>query len=154
MVCCREDGSDVEAGKRRAINFVAEQIRRYQPDVIITQDYLGEYGHDNHRALAWAVTNAFYVAADPSATATNLAELLPWQASKLYLHLWPENRLFHTATDYRFAELGNMTPTEVADVGLDCHVSQRQPDVGERVSRPGKTMTHIHRNGGGSTPAQ
>lgn len=123
------DGRDVEAGKSRAINFVAEQIRRYQPEVIITQDYLGEYGHDNHRALAWAVTNAFYVAADPSTTATNLAGLLPWQASKLYLHLWPSNRLFHTATAYRFAELGNRTPTEVADVGLDCHVSQKQPDV-------------------------
>ena len=118
------DGSDVEAGKTRAINYVAEQIRRYRPDVIITQDLNGESGHDNHKATAYAVTRAFFVAADPTATATNLAGLAPWQARKLYVHLYPTNRLFHKYWEIPFPALSNQTPRQVATAGLACHVSQ------------------------------
>ncbi|HRT08034.1 MAG TPA: putative Ig domain-containing protein [Candidatus Paceibacterota bacterium] len=137
------DGSDVEAGKLKAINYVAEQIRRYCPDVIITHDLNGEYGHDNHRATAWAVTNAFFVAADPTATATNVAALPPWQACKLYLHLYPTNRLFHKYTEIPFLQLTNLTPRQVADIGLDCHVSQGRPDV-STVYRTGENFDGYH----------
>ena len=133
------DGSDVEAGKLRAIHYVAEQIRRYRPEVIFTHDANGEYGHDNHRATAYAVTNAFFVAADPGATATNLVGLPPWQAKKLYLHLYPANRLFHRFWEDASPELTNRTPRQVADLGLDCHVSQGRPDV-STVYRSGENF--------------
>ena len=120
----RGDGSDVAAGKARAINFVAEQIRRYRPDVIITHDLNGEYGHDNHKATAYAVTQAFFVAADPNATATNLVGLPPWQAQKLYVHLYPTNRFFHKFLETPCAALTNQTPHQVVNLGLTCHVSQ------------------------------
>ena len=120
----RGDGRDVEAGKARAINFVAEQIRRYRPDVIITHDLNGETGHDNHKATAYAVTRAFFVAADPTATATNLVGLPPWQARKLYVHLYPTNRLFHEFWETRYPCLANQTPRQVATSGLTRHVSQ------------------------------
>ncbi len=116
--------SEVEAGKARAINFVAEQIRRYRPDVVITHDLNGETGHDNHKATAYAVTQAFSVAADPNATATNLVGLPPWQAQKLYVHLYPSNRLFHTYWETPSASLSNQTPHQAVNVGLTCHVSQ------------------------------
>ncbi len=118
------DGSDVEAGKARAINYVAEQIRRYRPDVIITHDLNGESGHDNHKATAYAVTHAFFVAADPDAAATNLIGLPPWQAQKLYVHLYSTNRLFHTHWETPYQVLTNLTPHQVANTGLTCHVSQ------------------------------
>jgi hypothetical protein len=114
----------VEAGKARAINYVAEQIRRYQPDVIITHDLNGEYGHDNHKATAYAVTHAFFVAADPSATATNLVGLPPWQAQKLYVHLYPTNRLFHKFWETPYPALTNLTARQATINGLKCHVSQ------------------------------
>jgi LmbE family N-acetylglucosaminyl deacetylase len=120
----RGDGSDVEAGKARAINYVAEQIRRYRPDVIITHDINGEIGHDNHKATAYAVIHAFFVAADPNATATNLAGLPPWQAKKLYVHLYPTNRFFHEFWETPYASLTNQTPRQAATIGLTCHVSQ------------------------------
>jgi LmbE family N-acetylglucosaminyl deacetylase len=123
------DGADVEAGKQKAINTLAEQIRRYRPDIIITHDQAGEYGHHNHIATCWAVTNAFYVAADPAATAPNLAGLPPWQVKKLYIHLYPQNRLFHQFFELPCSQLGGLTPRQVADIGLDCHVSQGKPDV-------------------------
>jgi len=118
------DGSDVAAGKARAINYVAEQIRRYRPDVIITHDINGETGNDNHKATAYAVMQAFSVAADPTATATNLVGLAPWQAKKLYVHLYPINRLFHEYWENPYPSLGNQTPRQVATTGLHCHVSQ------------------------------
>jgi LmbE family N-acetylglucosaminyl deacetylase len=120
----RGDGSDVEAGKARAINLVAEQIRRYRPDVIITHDLNGEYGHDNHKATAYAVTRAFFVAADPSATATNLVGLPPWQAKKLYVHLYPLKRFFHEFWEVPYPVLTNQTPRQVTTNGLTCHLSQ------------------------------
>ncbi|HOX55759.1 MAG TPA: PIG-L family deacetylase [Candidatus Paceibacterota bacterium] len=123
------DGSDVQAGKLRAIHYLAEQIRRYRPEVIISHDTKGEYGHDNHRATAYVATNAFFVAADPGAAAPNLAGLPPWQAKKLYLHLYPVNRLFHRFGEDAIPDLTNRTPRQVADLGLDCHVSQGRPDV-------------------------
>lgn len=118
--------NDVAEGQQRAINYVAEQIRRYRPDIIITHDAKGEYGHDNHKATCIAVTNAFFVAADPAAMAPNLVGLPPWQASKLYLHLWPENALFHTDWEELTIPLGgtNASPRRVANLGLDAHVSQ------------------------------
>ncbi len=118
------DGSDVEAGKARAINYVAEQIRRYRPDVIITHDLHGETGHDNHKATAYAVTQAFFVAADPNATATNLVGLAPWQAQKLYVHLYPTNRFFHEFWERPYPALTNATPRQVATNALTCNVSQ------------------------------
>ena len=133
------DGSDVQAGQLRAIHYLAEQIRRYRPEVIFTHDANGEYGHDNHRATAYAVTNAFFVAADPGATATNLTGLPPWQAKKLYLHSYPVNRLFHRFWEDVFPELTNRTPRQVADAGLDCHVSQGRPDV-STVYRSGENF--------------
>jgi LmbE family N-acetylglucosaminyl deacetylase len=120
----RGDGSDVETGKTRAINFVAEQIRRYRPDVIITHDLNGETGHDNHKATAYAVTRAFFVAADPNATATNLIGLPPWQAQKLYVHLYPTNRLFHEFWETPYPALTNRTPRQTTITGLTCQVSQ------------------------------
>ena len=118
------DGSDVAAGKARAINYVAEQIRRYRPDVIITHDVNGETGHDNHKATAYAVMQAFSVAADPNATAPNLVGLPPWQAQKLYVHLYPTNQLFHEYWETPFASLTNLTARQATANGLTNHASQ------------------------------
>lgn len=137
------DGSDVELGKRKAISYLAEQIRRYRPEIVMTQDQNGEYGHYNHIAAVYAVTNAFFLAADPSATNANLIDLPPWQAKKLYLHLFPQNRLFHPYLEIPIPELSNLTCRQMADHGLDCHVSQRSPDV-STVYRTGENFDGYH----------
>ena len=118
------DGSDVEAGKTRAINCVAEAIRRYRPDVVITQDVDGETGHDNHKAASYATIRAFFVAADPNVTATNLVGLPPWQAQKLYVHLYPTNKLFHKSWEIPYPALTNLTAHQAVNLGLSCHASQ------------------------------
>ena len=67
---------------------------------------------------------AFFVAADPNATATNLVGLPPWQAQKLYVHLYATNALFHEFWETPYPALTNQTPRQVTDIGLTCNVSQ------------------------------
>ncbi len=121
------DGDDIAEGRAIATAYVAQQIRRFRPEVVITHDFDGETGHFNHRATALATTDAWVLAADPDAY---LGGLEPWQAKKLYTHLYDRppthpmiNELRHDwSTPY--PELGGLTALEVTDLGLCCHVTQ------------------------------
>ncbi|MDA3810724.1 MAG: PIG-L family deacetylase [Spirochaetaceae bacterium] len=119
--------NDIKEGKERASKYIAEQIRLYKPEVIITHGFNGEYGNPDHKALALAVTAAYDLAADRNATigdSTIIPENLsgsPWQTKKLYVHYSNEkenyiNNLFH---DYW--ETG---PRDVANYALSAHESQ------------------------------
>lgn len=121
------DPAEVAAGRQRAAEYAATQIRTYMPEVVIAHDFEGEYGHKNHQASAWAAADALDLAADPS---VDLAGLPAWQAKKLYIHLYNRapsqpmlNELRHDWST-PFHELDGKTPLEVADDGLACHVSQ------------------------------
>ncbi|MCK4564700.1 MAG: PIG-L family deacetylase [Verrucomicrobia bacterium] len=131
------DGSDVEAGKEKATRALAKWIRRYQPEVVLTHDFDGEYGHKNHQATAWATTWAVDMAADP---AVDLDELPVWQVKKLYIHNYDPaspngtDPLFHEHwQDISIDSDGNgtpdQTPIDTANVGSDFHVSQGRPNV-------------------------
>ena len=109
--------------------FQVEQIRKYRPDVIVTQDHDGEYGHGAHlltvRSLEWAVpvaANGLYYA--------ELAERYgAWDTPKTYLHLYgpAEER---TVLDYETpAEaLGGRTPFETARLAYEKHETQQKWD--------------------------
>lgn len=131
---------DAAAGKQKAIDTVATYIRTFKPDVIVTHDFDGEYGHSNHKATAIAVAEAYDRAAEPGYVDGND----PWQAMKLYIHqsesgLGTSGRsflgwLFHdywenTTIDSDDDGTPDMTPRQVADSGLDMHISQGRPDV-------------------------
>jgi LmbE family N-acetylglucosaminyl deacetylase len=121
------DGQGIAEGELLAASYVAEQIRRYRPEVVITQDFDGETGHYQHRATAIATADAYVLAADP---AVELAGLPPWQVKKLYAHEYdrtPSHAMInHLRTDWDipYDELGGETPMEVCDSALCCHVSQ------------------------------
>ena len=48
------------------VSFMARIIRELKPDVVITHDAGGGYGHPDHIATHNAVVKAFYAAADPA----------------------------------------------------------------------------------------
>jgi LmbE family N-acetylglucosaminyl deacetylase len=114
-------------GRQRLAEVIATNIRMYTPDVIITHDFDGEYGHYGHREAAVATADAFLLAADP---AVDLAGLEAWQASKLYVHMYNRpssrpviNELFQDWS-VPYLELDGRTPLDVANDGLAEHVSQ------------------------------
>lgn len=75
-------------GEKALTDFLVRQIRAMQPEVLVTQDLNGEYGHANHIAVARTCVKAVHLAADESyAGGGSLAEFGPWQVKKFYVHL-------------------------------------------------------------------
>ena len=52
-------------GRETAYKTIVRAIRRFQPDVLVTHDILGEYGHTQHIVTSDAAYQAVLLAADP-----------------------------------------------------------------------------------------
>lgn len=125
------DGDDIAEGRERAGRTLAYWMRRYRPDVVLTHDFGGEYGHNNHKATALATADAVLLAADP---AEDIGDLPAWQVKKFYVHRYGTNPLFHDHFDEVSIDtdgdgIPDKTPVDVANDGLDLHVSQGSPNV-------------------------
>lgn len=109
--------------KTHVLNKVVEAIRQVQPEVIVTQDERGEYGHGAHRACADVCKLAVTAAADASTHPDSAKQYGVWQAKKLYLHLYKENQL---RMDWRvpLAAFQGQDGLTIATQALACHVSQ------------------------------
>jgi LmbE family N-acetylglucosaminyl deacetylase len=66
-----------------AIGRIAALMRRWRPQVIVTFDPFGAYGHPDHVAICQLTTSAMGVAADPAYPTPGAAEQ-PHRADKLY----------------------------------------------------------------------
>lgn len=87
-------------GKDKLLSHVTELIRKYQPDVIVTHDVDGEYGHGAHKACSWAVQQCVELAANETKYKDSAAEYGPWQVKKAYIHLY-EGKLGQIDFDWR-----------------------------------------------------
>ena len=111
---------------------VVELIRQYKPDVIVTHDIDGEYGHNQHKLTSYAVRRAIRLAADPESYPTSYEQYGLWDIKKLYIHLYEGNQLTMTAYDEPMEELNGLTPTQVATIAYAKHVSQQKYYTMER----------------------
>jgi LmbE family N-acetylglucosaminyl deacetylase len=145
-------GGGVGAAEGRlatAMEF-AKWIRRYRPDVVLTHDFGGEYGHNNHKATAFATADAVLFAADPVIEIEGLA---PWQVKKLYVNQYENNRIFHdhwedVTIDTTGNGLADSTPRRVANLGLAEHKTQnggnfRVSTVYATGENPGFSWDHL-----------
>lgn len=109
--------------KNTLMKKVVGLIRRVQPEVIVTQDERGEYGHGAHRACADACKLAITAAADATKYRDSVKEYGAWQAKKLYLHLYKENQI---RLDWRvpLAAFDGQDGFTIATQALQFHVSQ------------------------------
>ena len=104
--------------------FLLSNIRKFKPDVVVTQDLKGEYGHVAHIATsantAWAVNNAGDAAIDPESA----EQYGVWQVKKTYLHLYPENTIvmdWSTPLPY----FGGESALSMAEQAFALHRSQQ-----------------------------
>ena len=113
--------------KARVYETVTGWIRRFKPDVLLTHDINGEYGHGAHRVCADAVMNCLGAAADPAKYAASAEEYGVWDVPKCYIHLYNQNVI---DMDWRrpLDAFGGLTSFEVAQAGFRCHVSQQKTD--------------------------
>ncbi len=69
-------------------------IRRLRPQVVVTFDPYGGYGHPDHIFMHRTTTSAFHKAGDPAYYPEQLAEgLEPYQPQKLYYTIFPRTQL-------------------------------------------------------------
>jgi len=79
------------ANPREAIAAIAGQMRRVQPDVVVTFGPDGAYGHPDHIAISQFTTAAIVAAADPAFSCEGIEASQPHAVSKLYYLAWPES---------------------------------------------------------------
>lgn len=109
--------------KAGILPYIVEQLRRYKPEVVVTQDVDGEYGHWQHKLLVEAVREAVPLAADASYEPDSAKAYGTWEVKKLYLHLYGQNKI---SIDVKkpIEALGGMTAVQAATEAFKCHVSQ------------------------------
>lgn len=98
-------------------------IRRYRPEVIVTHDIKGEYGHEQHLVVADATPTAVRLAADEAYDPESVSQYGAWQVKKLYLHLGdaPTTQLDWSQP---LSAFGGDTGMEIASRAFELHVSQ------------------------------
>jgi len=94
-----------------AAEKIAHLIREYQPDVMITYNEQGGYGHPDHIMVHRAAMTAARVAEDPDClTGSGLAA---WRVKKIYHTAWARSRLLRTWRWMR--RMGKKTPLDDPD---------------------------------------
>ncbi len=110
-------------GKNKMHRLMTEMIRRYRPEVVVTHDLKGEYGHGGHQAVADTVCKAVGFAADASRFEASAKTYGVWQVKKCYLHLYAEGQI---RLDWHrpLARFGGKDGLTVATEALAMHRSQ------------------------------
>ncbi len=81
-----------KAGQAKVQAFLTEAIRRCKPEVIVTLDEHGEGKNGQRMMTAEACKTCFDLAADAGSEPDSAAAYGAWQAQKLYLHLYGDQR--------------------------------------------------------------
>lgn len=99
------------ADHEEAVGRIVAHIRRERPDVVVTHDETGGYGHPDHIAVHYHTKAAFAAAADPAQYPEQLgAGLQAHQVKKLYYTAIP--RRFFRAVVAKLRELGRKVPEQ------------------------------------------
>lgn len=97
-----------------AVGKIVAHIRRERPDVVVTFDETGGYGHPDHIAIHHHTKAAFVAAADASRYPEQIAAGLgPYQAKKLYFTAIPQR--FFRDVAAKLQELGTEIPQRYLD---------------------------------------
>ena len=106
-------------------NYYVRIIRQYKPEIIISHDIEGEYGHWQHKYVSKAVCQAVELAADDTYDPESITQYGVFQVKKLYIHLYPENVIkLDVITPLK--EFDNRNIIEISEMAFQQHVSQAQ----------------------------
>ena len=142
----------VNAPEDEVVGHLVLEIRRYRPQVVLTFEPGGLYGHPDHIAVSKHATEAFHLAADPSAFPNQLAGgVQTYSADRLFYSARPKGFRTMWASKLRGAGVDfpwpspeqeqQGTPTEDIHLEMDldehletkmacilCHRTQVAPD--------------------------
>jgi LmbE family N-acetylglucosaminyl deacetylase len=103
---------------------ITRLIRKYKPDVLVTHDMRGEYGHGAHMAAA-DISKICLLHAQESTYDPQSAKMYgTWQIQKMYLHLYRENQM-HVDWQKPLSSFHGLTAIQVAGEAFKMHISQQ-----------------------------
>ncbi len=115
-------------GKNKTRNYMIRLFRQYRPDVVVTHDIRGEYGHGVHKVCADIVLNALKQAANPKADKASAKKFGLWDVPKCYIHLYEKDQVVFDWNAMKLSAFGGKTAFEVADAAWRCHLSQQKTE--------------------------
>lgn len=104
-------------GEEIMTDTLADCIEKYKPQVIVTHDFEGEYGHGQHKAIAYCTVKAVEALAQTEGG---------WDVPKCYIHLYDKNEVVFEWSTMKLESFSGMTALEVAAAGYDKHKSQHK----------------------------
>lgn len=107
----------------RLLEKIVEMVRRVQPEVLVTQDENGEYGHGAHRVCADICKLTVKSAANEAKYKKSARAYGAWQVKKLYIHLYDENTV-HMDWRKPLEHFGGKDGLTVAAEAMAWHASQ------------------------------
>lgn len=110
-------------GKGKVNEWIVGLYRQYKPEVVVTQDTDGEYGHKQHMMIADAAQNCIALAANEDEFTASTIAYGTWQVKKLYLHLYPENQITFDWT-VPLKSMNGATGIELAEEAYTLHKTQ------------------------------
>lgn len=104
-------------GEGAMTSALTECIEKYKPQVIVTHDFEGEYGHGQHKAIAYCTVKAIEASAKKEGG---------WNVPKCYIHLYAQNEIVFEWSTMKLGSFSGMTALEAAAAGYDKHKSQHK----------------------------
>ena len=113
-------------GENKVKNYIISLFRKHQPDVVVTQDIHGEYGHGVHKICADSVINALKKSGSAKYDRESAKLYGTWDVPKCYIHLYPENQIIFDWNEMKLSAFGGRSAFEVANDAWHCHLSQQK----------------------------
>ena len=123
-------------GQAETREFVTGLLRRYKPEVVVTHQIEGEYGHGAHELTADVAQYCVERAGDETFLPELAAQYGVWEVKKLYLHLYPENAI-RLNWSVPLDGQGGKTGLDAAKAAFALHATQASS--GHKVLDSGKT---------------
>ena len=111
-------GGNAKKGRNTVNEWIVELYRHYKPDVVVTHDIDGEYGHSMHMMISDAAYNAIAIAANEDEYTDLTVAYGTWEVKKFYRHLWKENQI-QFDWNVPLASMGGATSLELADSAFE-----------------------------------
>ena len=121
FVISREDD---QKHNYRFAEKLTREIRRFQPEVVVTHDIEGEYGNPGHKLVSRNCREAVEAAANAKKFPQSAEEYGTWQVKKVYIHLYKKNPIV-LDFDTPLSAFNGQTAFENAQAAYAFHKSQR-----------------------------
>lgn len=112
--------------REELLGFVVEQLRRFNPKVVVGHDFNGEYRHAQHMVYTDLLVKALEISNDPAAYPELAEKYGLWDVPKTYIHLYEENPIIMD-WDQPLESFDGLTAFQVTQkYGFPAHKSQQR----------------------------